>query len=315
MGDARECRVCIAIPTYRRPAPLAALLRAIALQAVTAGVRVDVLVIDNDGEPSAQRVVAQAREGFPFALTWLHQPQPGLCVVRNTALAQARDGYDFLAMIDDDEIPQERWLAELLRVQRSTGADVVIGPVPQQVPAAAPAWIRAGRFFDLPAYANEATIEQGYSGNCLLDVRSLARFDVAFDPSLNFAGGEDTLFFRQLVARGAKMVFAAGAVAVEAVPAARLRASYIVKLNYRRGNTRSICDRRIDASAPILARRAIKALGRLAVGMTALLPLAMLRGRTGAMLALCDVAQGLGGLAGLSGHVYHAYDRRNGSPP
>jgi succinoglycan biosynthesis protein ExoM len=311
MADRADQRVCVAIPTYRRPAALAALLHNVALQVVPPGTRAEVLVIDNDRQPTAGAVVAAARADFPFALDYVHQPEPGLCVVRNTALAHARDGYDFLAMIDDDEIPQVQWLSELLRVQRATGADVVIGPVPQEVPAAAPAWIRAGRFFELPAYADGAAIEQGYSGNCLLDVRSLERFGVVFDPSLNFAGGEDTLFFRELGARGAKMVFAAHAVAVEAVPAGRLRASYIVKLNYRRGNTRSICDRRLDPSTPVLARRAVKALGRLALGMTTLLPLAALRGRTGALIALCNMAQGLGGLAGLGGHVYHAYSRHN----
>jgi succinoglycan biosynthesis protein ExoM len=313
MVEPVERRVCVAIPTYRRPAALAALLAAIGRQAVPPGVRADVLVIDNDVEPSAQPAVARSGDDLPFELTYVHQPEPGLCVVRNTALAHAAEGYDFLAMIDDDELPQPQWLAELLRVQRKTGADVVIGPVPQQVPAAAPAWIRAGRFFDLPAYADEAPIEQGYSGNCLLDVRSLARFGVAFDASLNFAGGEDTLYFRQLIARGAKMVFAAKAVALEAVPAARLRASYIFRLNYRRGNTRSICDRRLDGSPWKLARRAVKALGRLAVGIVTLVPLALLRGRTGAMLALCNVAQGVGGLAGLSGHVYLEYSRQSGS--
>jgi len=315
MADAGPRRVCVAIPTYRRPAALAGLLRSVAQQTVPAGIVVDVLVIDNDAVTSAQGVVAAARDAFPFALTYLHQPEPGLCIVRNTALAHTRDGYDFLAMIDDDEIPQPQWLAELLRVQRATGADAVIGPVPQQIPAAAPNWIRAGGFFDLPAYADGAPIEQGYSGNCLLDVHALARFGVEFDPTLNFAGGEDTLFFRQLVASGASMVFAANAVAVETVPEARLRASYIVKLNYRRGNTRSICDRRLHGGAATLARRAVKALGRLAVGMTTLVPLAVLRGRTGALLALCNVAQGLGGLAGLGGHVYHAYSRQNGSAP
>jgi succinoglycan biosynthesis protein ExoM len=293
---------------------LAALLRNLALQSAPAGVRTDVLIIDNDHEPSARAAVESARDGFPFPLEYLHQPEPGLCVVRNTALAHARNGYDFLAMIDDDEIPQPRWLAELLRVRERTGADVVIGPVPQEIPAAAPAWIRAGGFFDLPAYADEASIEQGYSGNCLLVVDSLARFAVEFDTALNFAGGEDTLFFRELIARGAKMAFAAHAVAVEAVPEDRLRASYIVKLNYRRGNTRSICDRRLDASVFALTRRAIKALGRLAIGIMSFLPLAALRGRTGAVIALCNVAQGLGGLTGLGGHIYHAYGRQHSTP-
>ena len=34
----------------------------------------------------------------------------------------------WLAFIDDDEVPEPEWLAELLRVQRTCGADAVRGP-------------------------------------------------------------------------------------------------------------------------------------------------------------------------------------------
>jgi hypothetical protein len=212
-------------------------------------------------------------------------------------------------MIDDDEYPQTEWLAELLREQERSQADVVIGPVPKHFAAAGPAWLRAGHFYDLPSYPNGARIADGYSGNCLLNVASLQRFGVLFDGALNLAGGEDMLFFRELRARGATMTYAARAVAFETVGLERLRASYLVKLSYRRGNTLTFCDRRLRGSVTGLTIRALKACGRVALGWATLAPLALLRGRAGALGAVCNIAQGVGSLAGLFGHVYDGYKR------
>jgi succinoglycan biosynthesis protein ExoM len=301
--------VCVAIPTYRRPERLATLLDALAQQTVPAEYAVTILVLDNDTEPSASDIVAIKRTSIGFPLVYEHVAAPGLCMVRNAAIAFARDRFTLLAMIDDDEIPVASWLTELLRIERETGSDVVIGPVPQLLPPAAPRWIRAGRFFDLPTYEDGAALSFGYSGNCLLNVASIKRARIAFDPTLNFAGGEDMLFFRQLVLQGARLRFAAQAVAVEPIPDERLRVSYLLRLNFRRGNTLALCDRRLKRTNALLISRALKASLRMTFGITSFLPLFVLRGRTGAMIALCNVAQGLGGLFGLGGHIYHAYSR------
>jgi succinoglycan biosynthesis protein ExoM len=302
-------RVCVAIPTFRRPELLRSLLDGIALQSLPANVEIEVVVIDNDVRPSARHIVEALQGGYPFALRYVHFAQPGLSAVRNFSLSYARDGYEFLAMIDDDEYPQQQWLAELLRVAAATAADAVIGPVPRNVPADAPRWLRAGHFYDLPSYPDGSTIAFGYSGNCLLRLSSLRRFGVTFDAELNFAGGEDLLFFRQLVARGAKLSYAARAIASEWVGPERLSAAYILKLNFRRGNTLSICDRRLHGSAFGLSMRAAKGTARLLLGLYTLFPMALVRGRGGAVRALCNIAQGLGALTGLAGHIHQGYER------
>jgi succinoglycan biosynthesis protein ExoM len=304
-----EVRVCVAIPTFRRPDLLKALLRGISLQLIPAQCSVEVLVLDNDAQASSRHVVEAAADDFPYALRYAHVPEPGLSLVRNAALAHAREGFDFLAMIDDDEYPQTQWLQELLRVAERIGVDAVIGPVPKQLSVGAPKWIETGGFFELPSHPDGALINDGYSGNCLLRVRSLERFGVTFDSALNLAGGEDMLFFRELLARGAKIAYAARAVAFETIGPARLHASYILKLSYRRGNTLAFCDRRLKGSPLALVIRALKGYGRLAVGLATLLPLVLTGGRAGAVRALSNVAHGLGSLAGLGGHLYEAYKR------
>jgi len=288
---------------------LAALLDAIAAQSLPSGYVLSVVVIDNDVEPSARALVRAESATYAYPLEYAHCQEPGLSAVRNFALSYARGTCDLLAMIDDDECPETQWLRELIRVSETTNADAVIGPVPQRLPASAPRWIRAGRFYDLPVYPDEATIDFGYSGNCLLRLASLERFDVAFDRQLDFAGGEDMLFFRQLVARGAKMTYAARAVASETVGTARLHASYVVRLHFRRGNTLAICDRRLNGSLPGLALRLCKGVARVAVGVVSFVPRTVLHGRAGGVRASCDIALGLGALAGLFGFVYQAYNR------
>jgi succinoglycan biosynthesis protein ExoM len=309
LGLARLRRVCVTIPTFRRLELLERLLDGVAGQALPEDSVVDVLVIDNDVRPSAQALVEGKRPGFPFALTYVHVQAPGLSSVRNFALQHVAGAYDYVAMIDDDEYPERHWLSELLTVARETGADAVIGPVPPALPADAPAWLRAGNFYDLPTYADRASIAFGYSGNCLLNVHSLRRFGLAFDGELNFAGGEDLLFFRQLLAHGGKLAYAAHATASERIGPERLRAAYLLKLNFRRGNTLALCDRRLRATTRGLAERALKGCARFGLGILTLVPLAIVNGKTGAMKALCNIARGGGTVAGLLGYVYEGYRR------
>jgi succinoglycan biosynthesis protein ExoM len=310
----RRRAVCVAVPTFRRPELLERVLGGLARLTIPADVDLSVVVLDNNPQPEARDAVERIRRGFPFDLTHAHVAEPGLSSVRNFALTRAREGFDFLAMIDDDEMPHHRWLAELLRVQQETLADAVVGPVPRIVPRDAPRWLREGGFFELPVFPDRTLIKDGYSGNCLLRVASINRLGLAFDPALNFAGGEDLLFFRQLHAAGAKLAYARRAVAEEFVGAERLSASYILKLNFRRGNTLSLCDRHLGGVRAV-AVRPLKACARIALGSAMLAPKTIRRGRSGAVAALCDIALGLGALAGLVGYTYNAYGRPGQKSP
>ena len=57
------------------------------------------------------------------------EPIVGIPYARNRALEMAMAADDLIAFLDDDEVPSEQWLAELLRVWREYSADVVFGPV------------------------------------------------------------------------------------------------------------------------------------------------------------------------------------------
>jgi succinoglycan biosynthesis protein ExoM len=242
-------------------------------------------------------------------LHYAHVAEPGLSVVRNFALRWARHRFTHLAMLDDDENPEPQWLSELLRVCDRTGAEVVVGPVPALLPSDAPRWLRDFRELELPTARDCAMLSDGWSGNCLLALEAVGRLGVTFDPALNFAGGEDQLFFRQILYRGGKVAYAARATAWEFTPPERRSVGFVIKRSFRRGNSLSMCDMRIGGTARAVGLRALKGAGRVALGTLAIVPLTILRGPSGTVSSLCDVALGVGMLAGILGYTYQPYRR------
>src|ERR1700722_10407343 len=93
-------RVCIAIPTFRRPMLLDRLLAGIAGLRVPADVVVEVVVVDNDAAESARALVPPRSSGFPSPLAWEPVAEPGLSSVRNFTLSYATGRCALLAMID-----------------------------------------------------------------------------------------------------------------------------------------------------------------------------------------------------------------------
>ena len=68
---------------------------------VPEGVKVRLIVADNDEEPSARASVDRLRETAPFEITYVHCPKSNISIARNACLTSA--DADFLAFIDDDE--------------------------------------------------------------------------------------------------------------------------------------------------------------------------------------------------------------------
>ena len=307
-----QCKlVCIAIPTYRRVDRLKSLLDELVRQTLPSGVVVSVAVFDNDPEGGARTAVLTRREAYKFPLHYTLVPKAGLSEVRNAALAFGSRTAQFIAMIDDDETPEPQWLSELLRVCEDSASDAVIGPVPRQFPTGAPQWLRAGGFFDdIPARADGSFVHEGHTGNCLLRVSSLNRMRINFDASMNLSGGEDVLFFRELVARGGRIAYAAHARAVELVDSERLTPAHVMLRNLRTGNTLAHCDRKLRRGFVPLSTRLVKGFGRLTLGALELLPRTALYGFRGTMTAVCAFLRGCGMILGVAGVRVLEYRRQ-----
>src|SRR5262249_22718479 len=127
-GGMRPVKVDVAIATYRRPRGLFRLLGGLArLRFRGEPPDLRVVVIDHDPAGPAAEVCQDARRWLDLPLVHRVEPRRGIPQARNAAVAAALERAEFVAFIDDDEVPSPQWLDELLRVQAETGADAVAG--------------------------------------------------------------------------------------------------------------------------------------------------------------------------------------------
>jgi glycosyltransferase involved in cell wall biosynthesis len=247
-------RIAVCIPSYRRPGGLHALLGALQQLRFEAGDgEVVLVVVDNDADGSALPVCESARGWLRFPLRYAREPRKGIPFARNAALAAAADA-DWIAFVDDDEVPDPGWLAELVRVQRETGADVVTGPVLPRFEVPPPAWLEQGGFFAATRRATGTRLDTAYTNNLLARVGLLAASAELFDLRLTRGVGEDTELFSRLASQGARIVWADEAVVHEAIPPKRARLRWLIARSYSVGTaTTHIALRRAGGSAAVQA--------------------------------------------------------------
>jgi GT2 family glycosyltransferase len=111
----------VIIPTYERPAQLAACLRALACQDYPLE-RFEVIIVDDGGANSLRNILDQFRESTDLKL--LEQKNTGPAGARNFGASRARG--QFLAFTDDDCAPDANWL-RALALSFSQNPDRIIG--------------------------------------------------------------------------------------------------------------------------------------------------------------------------------------------
>jgi succinoglycan biosynthesis protein ExoM len=206
-------RILVAIPTYARPEGLRRTLQSLAgqEQEAEAGFHLEVAVIDNNPNGEGAAITQQIARDYPWPLHSLRELQPGVSHVRNRAIELVHDGFDALAFIDDDEVAAPDWIKQLIRVLDTYQADVVSGPVDRVFSPRAPSWAHHVNFFRMREWPDAFRLPTAPTGNVLVRAETLRRTGLRFDPRLALAGGEDTLFFRQLARNGVEIRWAANA--------------------------------------------------------------------------------------------------------
>jgi succinoglycan biosynthesis protein ExoM len=207
--------IAICLCTCDRPQSLRSLLDVLAGMALGSLDPGDVflVVVDNRPDGQAQAICDGARQRLPVTLHFVEERERGISFARNRALATAlAHGADFIAFIDDDDLPHPDWLLRLIDRQQATGADLVFGLWRLPDDSSVPAWlseialfkpprIEARSEYDLPSWAG--------TYNVLISRAALEQLQQAgeiFGPEFALIGGEDTdLFIR---ARRASLRFA-----------------------------------------------------------------------------------------------------------
>ena len=150
-----------------------------------------------------------------------HEATRGLSAPRNCALGAVAESAEWVAFIDDDSTADPQWLAQLVRVQRETGADVVTGPVVPRYESTPPAWLEQGNFFLTNPRPTTSIVTSAYTNTVLISVAFLEQHRLRFDLRFGRSGGEDSHFFARVQRAGAHMVWCQEAVVFDAVPDAR----------------------------------------------------------------------------------------------
>ena len=311
--EARPPRdIAICIVTHRRPEGLRRLLGGLeALDLSGTDARVRIVVIDNDPAGSALPVCDEAAARRAFRVDYAIEKRRGIPQARNAALAAAA-GADFVAFVDDDEVPEPGWLAELLRVQAETAADAVTGPCLPRFEREPPTWVVEGGFFERPRHPTGARLDQAFTHNVLIRLAALAEMDRLFDESMALSGGSDVEFFRRFALGGHGIVWADRALVHEIVPESRATLRWVLRRAWRIGTTSAFVRRLHRPGAATALHLLVH--GRWCLAKAGgLLLLASLRGRAAAARALHLGCVGAGRLAGLLGVRFEEYQSTDGS--
>jgi succinoglycan biosynthesis protein ExoM len=284
--------VCVC--TYRRPAVVDA-LKAIAAQDVRDAITLRVIVADNAPDTEARDAICAAGKSLDLDLVYVHAPEKNISIARNACLSTARA--EWLAFVDDDECPSPGWLSALIAEAERGDWDAVLGPVQAVYPDRSPNWLRICDLHSTRPVWVGGRIETGYTGNVLLRRELIERAKLAFRPELGRSGGEDIDFFYRLRDAGGRIGYAADALIYEPVPVDRTNLSYLLRRNFRQGQTHARrlqqAQRRSTAlHLPLAAAKAV------VLGVAACRPRASTRNRYLARAALhCGVVARLAGVS------------------
>lgn len=304
----------VAVLTYRRTDQLLALLPQLLEHTRALHRSAGVLVVDNDPDAEARTAVEAFAAGAGGGeVVYVHEPRPGIAAARNRALETA-DTAELLVFIDDDEVPEPRWLELLVRTfEESPGAAGVAGAVVSTFEAPLPPWVVAGGFFVRQRHSTGAALPAAATNNLLLHLPAVRELGLAFDERFGTSGGSDTLFTRQLVAAGHRLVWCDEAVVVDQVPAQRCTTSWVVRRALRSGNSWSRTSLALT-SAPLpraatRARLVARGALRVAAGGARAAAGTLLRSRPHQARGVRTAVRGAGMVAGAVGGTYVEYRR------
>jgi succinoglycan biosynthesis protein ExoM len=225
--------VCIA--TYKRRQLLRKLLDSILNQNLTDNINLQVIVVDNDVEKSAEHIIKEYENKENITFEYFVQPEKNISLTRNVAVDNSKGEY--LLFIDDDEEADKDWIVKYLEAINKYNADGVFGPVLPLFHDLTPAWMKEGSFFkkDCPPTGNIAVSTR--TSNCIIKAELIKSEPVPFDPEYGITGGEDTHLFTRLKRKGAIFISSTEAIVIEFIPPERTTMKWLFKKSFQTGNT------------------------------------------------------------------------------
>jgi succinoglycan biosynthesis protein ExoM len=306
--------IAVCICTCDRPAGIDQLLTAlerIDLPSLKTD-QLEIIVVDNLPDGRARAICRAHEPRLGATLHFCEEHKRGISFARNRAITEAlARGADFVAFLDDDDVPRSDWLLRLLEKQKETGAEIVSG-----------IWRLPDDFRPPPHLAQVQCLGQmdfdrsNYYGiphcgcNVLIGRAVIERLaGQPYRPQFAFTGAEDIDFFLRAHAAGAPIAEARTSVVTKDPGATRATLIGALRHSFCSGcnRVRLTLEHLPPERAAKLRRRLPK---RLAKSIRRLSPFSLSK----SVAALDEMAWVLGEVYGALGGKYAYYKRRSSSP-
>lgn len=242
-------KLLAAFCTYQRAERLPSLIRALRCQSCT--VPYGILVVNNNStDNTAKTLEGLAKEPGP-PLRWVTEMTPGIVPARNRCIDEAK-GSKYLVFLDDDELPESRFLQAAVDAFENDGAECVGGRICVEfTPKQRPHWLEDNllgflaevNYGNAPFWISDQTTPV-WTANVAYRM-TLFQDGLRFDHRYNregksIGGGEDVVMFETLLARGVRIRYRPDMAVRHFVEDRRLRRSYFLRLHYLSGRKKGL---------------------------------------------------------------------------
>lgn len=236
----------VAICSYNRCKNLPKLISLLRVQETS--ISFDILVVDNNSTDNTQNILKQlAQESGPL-LRYVLESQQGITYARNRAIRECLTS-QFMAFIDDDELPDNQFVSTAYDALSRENADCVAGTIDVDlVKSKRPKWLvkellgfLGGLDYGKKPFWIKDNMTPVWTGNIAYKMKIFQddpdlRFDIRFNRIGNaIGGGEDKAMFLKMLEQGYHIRYRPEMRVRHLVEDRCLKRSYFLNLHYLAG--------------------------------------------------------------------------------
>ncbi len=234
--------VSVIVCTYNRCGSLRETLKALQGQRAEGGLRLEIVVVDNNSTDRTRDVVHEAGRDARWPIRYVFEGRQGLSHARNRGVQEATG--DLVAFTDDDVLPEPGWVQALVEAFLAYQGDCVGGRILPLWLAPPPQWMTSPHLRkvlwgmlalldhgDKALMASENDVDVVYGANMAFRKGVLDALG-HFRPDLGPIGsrqlrGDDTDMVSRLLRAGGRVVYEPRATVHHQVPRERMRMRYL----------------------------------------------------------------------------------------
>ena len=242
--------ISVIVCTYNRCNSLRETLEALKNQDITGGLKVELIVVDNNSTDQTRDVVQEAARETRWPMCYAFETRQGLSHARNRGIQEAHG--EWVAFTDDDVIPDPGWLSSLWKAAREYDADSVGGPILPLWIKPPPKWLSEAidkklfwAVFALLDHGQETIVSKEPENGLLYGANMAFKRGIFgdvgfFRTDLGPVGriplrGDDTDMIKRLLANGKRVIYAPCAIVKHKIAPERMRMSYIRRWKFHQG--------------------------------------------------------------------------------